>query len=131
MAKIKTDRVSDWRRAQALKLRTEENMTYQQIADSMGVSKQYISQLLCGTVKEKGYQRVRESAFPYPALINWMRENQVTQMKLVQKMGYASSPGNYNKVSQRIKRGNLRKTDIDKLLEVTGLSYEKLFGGNA
>ncbi len=131
MAKFKTDRISDWRREQAIDMRYNKKMTYQQIADSMGVSKAYIGVLLKDTVKNPRFQLVRKEAIPFPGLMNWMNDNQVTQYELARRMGYGATGGNYQYLTQKIKKGNLKKQDIDKLISVTGLSYEALFGGTA
>lgn len=131
MANFKTDRVSDWRRQQAVEMRTEKKMTYQQIADAMGVSKAYVGLLLKEVVKNPRFHPIGEDRLPYPRLVKWMNDNQVTHIELARRMGYAvtGSPTIY--LTEKIRKGTLRKNDIDKLLKITGMSYEKLFGATS
>ena len=131
MAKIKKDRVTDWPREQAIAMRTKKKMTYQEIADTMGVSKTYVYLLLKDTVKNKHFKNISEERMRYPELVKWMNENQVSQCELARRMGYALVGRSHSYISNKISTGNLRKNDVDKLLEITGMSYEKLFGGTA
>lgn len=127
MARFKDDRVSDWKREQAIKLRYEQKMTYQQIGESMGLSKAYIALLLKDTLKTKNFHVITDEMVPYPRLADWMNENQVSLFELARRMGYAASPSNYSMLTHKFERGTLRKKDIDVLIEITGIGYEELF----
>ena len=128
MRKFKENRITDWRRDQALQMRNEQKMTYQQIADSMGVSKAYIGILLQGNNVTRNFHIRDEASSAYPGLTRWMNKNQVTHAVLARKMGYVTSG---QSLYSRIANGRIRKDDIDKLLEITGATYEELFGVNA
>lgn len=59
----------------------------------------------------------------YPNLERWMEETMFTQRKLAEKLGC-----HYTWVSMVMHgKGNLRKDDIDIILEVTGMTYEECF----
>lgn len=127
MAKFKGDRISDWKREQAIKMREENNMTYQQIAQAMGVSRAYIGILLRDYNKNKNFHIVTEESIPYPRLAQWMNENQVSQYELARKVGYAPGCKNYHFLTDKMERGTLKKQEIDRLIEITGIDYEDLF----
>lgn len=126
MANIKADRISDWRRKQAISMREEKHMTYQQIANTMGVSRAYIGQLL-GSYNKSHFRIIQDGDIPYPRLVQWMNENQESIMMLNVEMGYASNGQNASRLKKRLVDGTLRKNDIDKLIEITGMDYEDLF----
>ena len=123
----RTHEVSDWKKREALKLRVEENMTYAEIADQMGVSKAYVALLLKDSVKKPNFHRWAWDSTPYPVLTQWMNEHQMSKMQLATALGYAPSSNNQYVVYRRLREGNLTKNEIDKLLRITGISYENLF----
>ena len=87
----RTHEVSDWKKREALKLRVEENMTYAEIADQMGVSKAYVALLLKDSVKKPNFHRWAWDSTPYPVLTQWMNEHQMSKMQLATALGYAPS----------------------------------------
>lgn len=119
--------VSDWRKEGALKLRIEENLTYAEIAEQMGVSKAYVALLLQGTTKRKNFHRWAYDSTPYPLLTQWMNEHQMSKMELATKLGYSPNSNAQYIVYKRIKEGKLDKNEIDMLLKLTGMNYETLF----
>ena len=119
--------ISNWKKEQALKLRIEENMTYEEIAKTMGISKAYVALLLKDTVKKSNFHRWTYDSTPYPVLTQWMNEHQMSKMDLALKLGYSPSSNSQYIVYRRIKEGRLVKADIDKLLTITGLPYDVLF----
>lgn len=125
--KFKDHSVSQWKKEQALKLRIEDNLTYEEIAKQMGISKAYVALLLKDTVKKSNFHRWAYDSTPYPILTQWMNEHQMSKMDLALKLGYAPSSNSQYIVYKRIKEGRLIKAEIDKLLEITGLPYDVLF----
>ncbi len=123
----RTHEVSDWKKQQALKLRIEENMTYGEIADEMGVSRSYVALLLKDTVKKPNFHRWAWDSTPYPVLTQWMNEHQMSKMQLATALGYAPSSNSQYIVYRRMREGKLDKSEIDKLIQITGLNYETLF----
>lgn len=123
----RTHEVSDWKKQQALKLRIEDNMTYGEIADAMGVSRSYVALLLKDTVKKPNFHRWAWDSTPYPVLTQWMNEHQMSKMQLATALGYSPSSNSQYIVYRRMREGNLSKSEIDKLIQITGISYENLF----
>lgn len=119
--------VSNWKKEQALKLRIEDNLTYKEIAEEMGISKAYVALLLKDTVKKSNFHRWTYDSTPYPVLTQWMNEHQMSKMDLALKLGYSPSSNSQYIIYRRIKEGRLNKVEIDKLIEITGLPYDVLF----
>lgn len=118
--------VMQWKREQATALR-KQGMTYQQIADSMGVSKAYVAVLLDKTVKTSNFHIWPIELSPYPVLTQWMNDNQMTRQELAEKLGYSPSTGSYYIITKIMRTDKFTKKEIDKLLEITGMTYEELF----
>lgn len=106
----------------------EQGMTYQQIADRLGISYQAVAQALA-THNTKHFHYISESCCIYPNLRKWLNENQVSKSELARRCGYAGSPGNTNRVFSYL-QGKIDppKRVIDKILAATGLTYEQAFG---
>ena len=106
----------------------EQGLTYQQIADKLGVSRQYVG-VLCVRSTPRGFQFITEKGCIYPNLRDWMNENRVSRSELVRRMGLNNSPMHYVSALSSYMRGicDPPKWFIDKMLEETGLTYEQLF----
>ena len=118
--------VMQWKREQAIALR-QKGMTYQEIADSMGISKAYVAILLDRTVKTSNFHIWPVETSPYPILTQWMNDNQITRQELAEKLGYSVSTSSGYIIAKIMKTDKLSKREIDKLLEITGMTYEELF----
>jgi transcriptional regulator with XRE-family HTH domain len=106
----------------------DSGMTYEQIAEMFGVSKQRVAQA-CGKYQPSKFQFITEKGCIYPNWRNWMNKNKVSKIELVRRMGYVNSPSAASVTLREYMTGknDMRKSYIDKLLEVTGMSYEVLF----
>jgi hypothetical protein len=103
----------------------EKGLTYQQIADKYGVSKQNVAQL-CSKHEPSRFQYNRTCA--YPALRKWLNDNKCSTSELVRRMNLVAAPENIARMQRVLcKRNELKKWEIDKLLEITGMTYEELF----
>lgn len=106
----------------------EQGMTYQQIADKLGISKQAVAQTLAKTDTARARQ-IKPSMCIYPGLRNWMNANKVSMAELVRRCGYVPYSGNRSNFRDYLNgRHDLRKPTIDKILEITGMTYEQAFG---
>ena len=103
----------------------EKGLTYQQIADKHGVSRQCVAQA-CG--RQKTYYYRYNICCVYPVLRQWLNDNKISTRELLNRMGLTSCPKNYDSIGDKL-RGDteLKKSDIDKLIQITGITYEKLF----
>lgn len=118
--------VMQWKREQATALR-KQGKTYQEIADYMGISKAYVAILLDKTVKTSNFHIWPIELSPYPVLTQWMNDNQITRQELAEKLGYSPSTVSYYIITKIMRTDKFTKKEIDKLLEITGMTYEELF----
>lgn len=104
---------------QRMRLMRESGCTYQQIADEYGVSRQYVHQTLRPKRKTPRGKRI---VCVYPNVAAWMTEHDMSATKI------ASAIGVNLQTFLSIARGNgITKYTIDKLLALTGMTYEKFF----
>lgn len=106
----------------------DSGMTYQQIADKYGVSKQYVG-IVCGKANTKAFQVIKEDGCIYPNLRNWMNKNKVSRGELIRMMGATYAHQTFTMKLSGYMRGESepKKGYIDNLLRVTGMTYEELF----
>ena len=105
----------------------EQGKTYQEIADEVGCTRQYIGQV-CGKYNPNMFHFISESECVYPNLRNWMNKFKVSRKELIRRSGIYEST--YSSVHlSSIMRGETQppKPTIDKLIAATGMPYEVLF----
>lgn len=116
-------------RAEEFETLREQGLTYQQIAEQCGVSHQYVSQVLAGSIYSK-FRTVSAESVAFDGLRSWMNENKVGVMSLMKRI-YGKSVNGGTAAAMRLKfkgKAEFRKSDIDALIRVTGRTYEELFG---
>lgn len=114
------------KRAIAFEMR-EQGKTLQEIADTLGVTKQRVAQYFAGTKYAAGrhYRKVRSI---YPNLANWMYENNFCIATLLVNMGYQYTADNALRLKRRVNGdAEFRMRDIKKILELTGMTFEECF----
>lgn len=98
-----------------------EGMTYRQIAAKHGVSYQAV---YCAcTRREKHFRPYTEAEVIFPAMRRFLNENEISRTRLAEVLG---GSGNANGWMRGIH--DIKKRNIDKLLDFTGMTYEQLFG---
>jgi transcriptional regulator with XRE-family HTH domain len=98
-----------------------------QIAEKVGVTRQRVYQIL-GTAEKGFFKPFTEQGCIYPNWRKWMNDHKVSVPELTQKMGMDACSNNYGLIKRWMRGDNFPlKFNIDKLIEVTGLSYEELF----
>lgn len=109
-----------------LREKREAGITLEEISKQYGVSKQRISQVISG--KKKSYYRKKTRQLSvYPGLDRWMLEKGITYVYLNELMGF--SKNSWQAIRKRVRgESKLRKEDIDKLIRLSHMSYEELFG---
>lgn len=104
----------------------EQGLKHREIAERFGVSRQYVA-MVCGKCDPAYFIPVDDKCI-YPNLRDWMNKNKVSRNKFVRRMGLTTGPGNIDRFSAYIRGINQpRKPYIDKMLKVTGMTYETLF----
>lgn len=104
----------------------DAGMTYQQIVDKYGVSWSLVNKTI-GKQNPKHFKAITEKSCVYPYLRRWMNENRVNAVRLVELMDLEPHGVTVQSLRNIMHGGNPRKNWIDKLLKITGLTYEKLF----
>ena len=107
----------------------EQGLTYREIAEHLGISHQAVAATLSGCDPRK-FHLISESQCAYPGLRNWMNDNKVTNAELVRRCGLTPCSNSFERMRGYLcRRAEPRKRTIDKILSVTGLTYEEAFGG--
>lgn len=113
------------RKEQMRQLR-KQGLKHKEIAERFGVSTQYVS-VVCGGSSPGRFAAVGEECI-YPNLRKWMNENEVSRSEFLRRMGIDVHTSNLQRLGHYIRgEAQPRKPYIDKMLKVTGLTYEVLF----
>lgn len=111
----------------------DKGLSYQQIADKYGVTRQNVG-IACGKANPNLFQFHPEKRVVFPNLRKWMNDNKISTSELTRRLGLEASSANMSRVRLILRGGgNPRRTTINKLMEVTGMTYDVLFaeGGDA
>lgn len=104
-----------------------QGKTYQSIADELNISRQRVGQI-CGKYNPRYFRTISEKGCVYPALRKWRNENMISNNEMCRRFFGNSSQANVVRLNEKqAGRKELKKRDIDKLLEITGMKYEELF----
>lgn len=99
----------------------KDGYTMQEIADEMGVNQRTIS--LYVPKEERCQARNRVDNYIYPNINKWLIDNRMSMIKFAREVGITKSTmSNY-----LAGLSEPRKSIIDKILEITGMSYEECF----
>lgn len=105
----------------------ERGMTYHQIAEKHGVSRQAVAQA-CSKYSPGHFRPYTAEQVVYPNLRRWLNENKVSRSEFVRRMGLLPEGSNLDHVRNWFSgRYYPIKRVIDSMLEVTGLTYEELW----
>lgn len=102
-------------------------MTYREIAAKHGVSYQNVAQA-CAKMRKDYFKPYSPEDVVYPKLRRWLNENRVSRAELLRRMQFGWGYSYQARVSLWFRGESFpQKETIDKILEVTGLTYEELF----
>ena len=105
----------------------KQGMTYRQIAQKYGVTPQAVA-AACAIHAPGHFKPYTETEVVYPKLCKWLNDNEVSRNEFARRMGLAPYAKNCYRVSDYFRGKNYPlKETIDKMLRVTGLTYEELF----
>ena len=115
-------------RQRAMELR-EQGLSYRDIARQLDVSFQRVAQI-CG-VGDPSYARPVGDTCIYKNIREWMNTNKVSRAEFLRRMGMTADAENSCRLG-RVLRGESqpRKDYIERMLKVTGLTFEQLFACN-
>lgn len=116
------------RREKAIEMRMQ-GMRLQEIADQLGVSKQRVAQYLTG-LHLNGRRRfaVTKTQCKYVGLREWMLRHGWCMSDLIAACGYIYNPQTATNFQTWFGNKTLRMETINKILDITGLTYEECFG---
>ena len=106
-----------------------DGYNYAEIANIVGVTRQYVTQVVSGSKTNlSDFRRMSEKQCIYPNLRNWWNENRMTYHHFFDLMEVSYHNTNIVRLKEYF-RGKLnpRKDYIDRLRKATGMSYETLF----
>lgn len=102
-------------------------MTYEQIGEKHGVSRQRVGQLI-GKSNKYCFRVIKENGCKFVNLRRWMNENHISRNELARMMGYCPSGETMNRIRSYLSGTNdPPKAYIDKMIEATGMDYQTLF----
>lgn len=105
----------------------EKGKTYKEIAEQFGVTTQTVAMVCCKS-DELRFRRWTKERCIYPNVRNWLNDNKVSLNEFIRRTGAVSSSGNTGRYSSYFNGKNYpTKGTIDKMLAVTGLTYEKFW----
>lgn len=100
-----------------------DGKTYEEIGQKYGISRQRVQQLL--TTNSRSHRAV--NTIIYTGLKKWLIEQDMSVAKLQSLMGFESKNVARTYIKLRNK-GIIKISDIKKILEITGLTFEECFG---
>lgn len=114
-------------REQKIALR-DAGYSHAEIAKILGISKQAVSSALAG-YEPKLFRIIRHEQCVFFGLRNWMNENKISVSELARRCGYVPYPETHARITNFLNGKYIIKNDlIDKIINVTGLTYEEAFG---
>ena len=108
-------------RRRAILVMRDNGMTYDEIGEVLGISRQRAHQIAAGRRKGVGdhFHKGAVEKIPYIGLREWLLENRVTITELTRLCGV--------RALKLTGKHSLRKRTVERLLEITGLSFEECF----
>lgn len=105
-----------------------EGKTQREIAELTGYSLSRVAQL---TNEHDSVRFVvhRTNGCIYTGLRRWLNENKISIWELVERMGYSYSGCTASRIRGAMSgKRDMRKSEIDAFMRLSGKSYEELFG---
>lgn len=106
-----------------------KGVTYEEIGKMLGVSKQRVAQIAPAKIYSRFFREITPKQCVYTGIRNWMNENKITLSELSRRVYGNGTPNNYHQTTRMLRCGGdyTNKWMIDKILSVTGLTYEEAF----
>jgi hypothetical protein len=104
----------------------EQGLSYAEIGKKLNYSKQRVFQIIGGT-SINFFRPISKEACVYVGIRKWMNENKINRNTLTRMIWGQIEPDACGKLKRTLEGANCRKDIIDKLLKVTGLTYEEAF----
>lgn len=116
----------DERRESMLNMKNE-GFTYQEIGEKFGISKQRVQQIIGGYNPRYFHYKTKRGVV-YEGLRKWLNDNKISINHLTRLLYGQSNSKSHNRLNDYLSnRISIPKSMIDKLLKLTGLTYEVAF----
>jgi hypothetical protein len=114
-------------RTDLYRVERDKGKTYREIAEMYCITYQAVT-IACAKAQDSKFRAWTKDRCIYPNLRNWLNENRVSMKEFKRRMDNFPV-GNAEGVLRAYFRGEAypQKKTIDKMLEVTGLTYEKFW----
>lgn len=106
----------------------DAGLTYQEIGDAAGVSKQRVFQLI-GKSDRTRFRTITKEQCVFDGLRRYLNENRISLKELTRKMYGGLHPSSYDSLKHTLKLTDclLTMPKINRILSATGLTYEEAF----
>lgn len=104
----------------------ESGMTFAEVGEEFGISKQRVFQLIGGKTKNL-FRTVNKERCIYDGLRKWLNDNRISVHELTRRLYGDAHALNYKRTRDKLCGVAITKEYIDKFREITGLTYEELF----
>ena len=106
----------------------DSGMTLKEIGKKVGISSQRVSQIIGGQRRVR-FRYHTANKVVYSGLRKWMNENKVSVNELTRRLYGNSDPESVRRTRDKLwGKHEFTKTYIDKILKITGQTYEEIFG---
>lgn len=113
-------------RIETMKELYNQGVSVEKIAENYGISRQRVYQLI--ETKRSYITTVNEKQCIYPSLRNWLNFSRINICGLTRMIYGDAQEHKITVVASALRGGNCTKKTIDKILKVSGLTYEEAFG---
>lgn len=104
-----------------------EGMTYREIGKKLGLSHQRVC-VIIGGENPKLFRPHTVDRCVYSGIRKWLNANKISNNELSRRLYGNANPKNAMRISSILKgKTEITKSFIDKIIEITGLTYEKAF----
>lgn len=109
-------------------LHYNKGLTYREVGERFGLTKQRVAQLI-GKPDDRYFRTITPKMCIFSGLRKWLNENKVSRGAFVRKLyGGVYNRNSYARIWCFMDGTNdIPKRDIDKILSITGLTYEEAF----
>ena len=104
--------------------------TYTQIAKEFGISKQRVCKMLSNG-NESYFKTITEKHCSFVGIREWLNKNKVSITEFIRRIyGVYHEERRKMMLGYLTKKHDVKKQMIDRILEITGLTYEQAFKEN-
>lgn len=106
----------------------EAGLTYQEIGDAAGISKQRVFHIIGKSNRER-FRTITKEQCAFEGLRQYLNENRISFVALTREMYGEFQSDSYNSLKHALKTkdGHLTMPKINRILAATGLTYEEAF----